>query len=340
MEDKIIEYFEGKMPRAESVDFLRCVEADKELKKLFINTQNVYALTRMIPKKEDPYLGKAAYERFMQMTRRGIIRRIIVKSLAYAATAALLVLATWHYAGKPDTTDTPIRTTEVYTPAGQRTKLTLDDGSVVWLNARSTLAYHSDFSLNRHVVLTGEAFFEVATNPDKPFTVATRGVNITALGTKFNVNAYPENDGTQVALIEGSVKVWNDDGQEIWLQPDQQAHYRSHQPTPQHELPHEEIIPIEEQRDSKLSLQPIEHKDYFLWTSGIYSFDNEPLTHVFQKLERYYDVKIQVADTSILDNEFTGKFRQQDGVDMILRIIQHIYPFKIQRKEETIVLTK
>ena len=340
MEDKIIEYFEGKMSRAESADFLRCVEADKELKKLFLNTQNCYALTHLLPKKADSYFGKVAYERFMQMTRRSTIRRLAVKSLAYAAAIALLVATTWHYAGKPDTSDTPLKTTEIYTPAGQRTKLTLDDGTVVWLNARSTLAYHSDFSDNRQVVLTGEAFFEVAPNPGKPFTVATRGVNITALGTKFNVNAYPENDETQVALIEGSVKVWNDAGQEILLQPDQQVHYRNNQLTRQDEAPDEEKLLIEEQRDNTLTLQPIEHKDYFLWTNGVYSFDNEPLTQVFQKLERYYDVKIEVADASILDNEFTGKFRQQDGVDLILRMIQHISHFKIQRKGETIVITK
>jgi len=327
------------MSREERGDFLRSVEADKEFKRLFINTQNAYALTRMIPKKKDEAEGKAAYERFMQTTRRRITRRIVLRTLAYAASIALLMIATWHFARQPEP-DTLARTTEVYAPPGQRTKLTLDDGSVVWLNARSTLVYPSDFSRNRHVTLTGEAFFEVAANPDKPFTVAAKGVNITALGTKFNVTSYPEDDETQVALMEGSVRVWDDSGKELILKPNQQAHYRSNKLAAKQELPVEEKLVVEDRRDNRLTLQPIEHEEYFLWTNGVYSFVNEPLSGVFQKLERYYDVKIEITDASVLDNEFTGKFRQQDGVDMIMRMIQHIHPFKIERKDDIIVLTK
>ena len=325
------------MSREERGDFLRSVEADKELKNLFINTQNTYALTRMIPKKNDNTEGKAAYEQFMQTTRRSITRRIVLRTMAYAASIALLMIGTWHFSRQPEP-DTLVRTTEVYVPAGQRTKLTLDDGSVVWLNARSTLVYPSDFSRNRHVTLTGEAFFEVAANPDKPFTVAAKGVNITALGTKFNVSSYPEDDETQVALMEGSVKVWDDSGKELILKPKQQAHYRSNKIATKQELPVDEKLVVKDSRDNKLTLQPIEHEEYFLWTNGVYSFVNEPLSGVFQKLERYYDVKIEITDASVLDNEFTGKFRQQDGVDMILRIIQRIHPFKFERKEDIIII--
>ncbi|MDR1155041.1 MAG: DUF4974 domain-containing protein [Bacteroidales bacterium] len=315
MEDKIIKYFEGKMHHAERIDFLRDVDSDKELKKLFINMQNTDALMHIVSEKKDEYHGKTAYRQFKQITRRKTVRRVLLNSVAYAASIALLVVATWYFAVNSGAS---ARMTEVYAPAGQRARLTLDDGSVVWLNARSTLTYPSVFSGNRHVALSGEAFFEVAANPDKPFTVTAQGVNITALGTRFNVSSYPENDRVQASLIEGSVKVWDDSGQELVLQPSQQAHYHNH----------------------RLLLEPIEHSDYFLWTKGVYSFVNEPLTSIIQKLERYYDVKIEVADASVLDYEFTGKFRQQDGVDMILRIIQRIHPFKIERKEDMIVLRK
>ena len=304
------------MSRSESIDFLRCIESDKELKKLFINMQNYYALTRIIPEKNDKYTGKVAYQRFMQTIKRRNIRRLFVRTMAHAATVAMLLGVTWYFAAKSP--ETAVRTTEVYSPPGQRTKIILDDGTLVWLNARTTLLYASDFSQNRHVTINGEAFFEVAANPKKPFTVATQRVNITALGTKFNVSCYPENDETQIALIEGSVKVWDESGRALILKPQQQALYSS----------------------NRLSAQPIEHEDYFLWTKGVYSFVNEPLTDVVKKLERYYDIKIEITAPLVLDDEFTGKFRQQDGVDMILRMIQHLHPFKIEKNEEKIVLTK
>lgn len=316
MEDKIIEYFEGKMSPTESANLLRLVDSDKELKKLFIRIQNTYTLLNFIPEKKDDRQGKAGYGRFKQITRRKTIHRALLQTTAYAATVALLVIGTWYVASS--LARKPITMTEVYAPAGQRSRLTLNDGSVVWLNSRSTLAYPSNFSDDRHVVLTGEAFFEVTANSDRPFTVTMQNVNITALGTKFNVNGYPENDGIQASLIDGSIKICDHMEQELTLQPDQQALYRN----------------------GVLTLEPIEHTDYFLWTKGIYSFVNEPLSNIIKKLERYYDVKIEVEDLSILDYEYTVKFRQQDGVDMLLRFIQKIHPFKFERKDDLIILKK
>ena len=312
MEEQIIKYLEGKLSHAESVELLRCADTDEELKKLFIRIQNSYALLDMVPEKKDEYFGRAGYERFRQILRRRNMRRIFLKTLARAAFVALLVAGAWYFSSRP--VSRPVSLTEVYAPSGQRTKLTLADGSVVWLNARSTLSYPSDFSDDRRVNLTGEAFFEIASDPGKPFTVHVKDMNITALGTRFNVNSYPESGGIQTSLIEGSVKIWDDSGQELVLQPYQQANYINR----------------------KFVLEQMEHDDYFLWIKGVYSFVNEPLTSIIKKLERYYDVKIEVADLSILDYEFTGKFRQQDGVDMILRIIQHIHPFHFERKEDII----
>jgi ferric-dicitrate binding protein FerR (iron transport regulator) len=313
MEDKIINYFEGKLSYMETVELLREVESDPASKDLFINIQNTRTLIGMIPEMRDEPAAKVGYGQFRQITLRKATRRIAAKVFAYAASIALLITATWHVAGSWGLST---KTTEVYVPTGQRAKLTLDDGSVVWLNARSTLTYPSVFSSNRHVTLTGEAFFDVATDPDRPFTVTTQGVNITALGTKFNVAGYPENGGVQTSLLEGLVKVWDDRGAEVVLQPNQQARYS----------------------DRRFILESIEHSDYFLWTRGVYSFVNEPLTSVIQKLERYYNVKIEVANPAMFNYEFTGKFRQQDGVDMILRIIQRIHPFEFERKEDIIIL--
>ena len=87
----------------------------------------------------------------------------------------------------------------------------------------------------------------------------------------------------------------------------------------------------------KISTFP--HADYFLWRDGIYSFINEPLIDILKKLELYYDVKIIVKDQSIYNWEYTGKFRQRDGIDEILRMIQRIHKFKISKDEESNIFT-
>ncbi len=129
-----------------------------------------------------------------------------------AAILLLPVLALFFYTlnDKPATpqeqTDTFVQTVEITAPIGSRTKMELSDGSVVHLNYGSKLEYPLTFSgSTREVKLTGEGYFDVAHNPDKPFIVKTKSVNVKALGTVFNVTAYPEQDKVKTTLIEGKV---------------------------------------------------------------------------------------------------------------------------------------
>ena len=95
---------------------------------------------------------------------------------------------------------------EVIAPVGSRTVVELSDGSVVHLNYGSRMKYPQNFSgETRSVVLAGEGYFEVVHNPDKPFVVSTKLIDVKAVGTVFNVNAYPENNGVATTLVEGKV---------------------------------------------------------------------------------------------------------------------------------------
>ncbi len=315
MEEKIIEYLEGKMPEAEISDFLHLIESNRQLKDTFVRMQNTRALLNMLPEKKDEFEGKSGYLRFMQIVRRKTGRKILMKIAACAATGALLVVGTYFFAGGFSERSNSAMN-EIFVPAGQRVRLTLGDGSKVWLNAKSTLKYPSDFSSERCVTLSGEAFFEVTADPERPFMVTAKGLNIVALGTKFNVCGYPDDGVTQASLVEGCIKVRCDSGQEILLSPNRKVRLEN----------------------GKMISEPAEHADYFLWTEGIYSFENEPLRNIIRKLERYYDVKIETKNLSILDCEYTGKFRQRDGVDMILRLMQKIHPFRFERKDDVYTL--
>jgi ferric-dicitrate binding protein FerR (iron transport regulator) len=87
-----------------------------------------------------------------------------------------------------------------------------------------------------------------------------------------------------------------------------------------------------------MDMQYITDLDYFLWKDGIYSFTNEPLRNIIRKMERYYNVPIRAENLSILDYEYTIKFRQQDGLDVALQMIRKTHPFKIIKKDDYIIL--
>ena len=208
----------------------------------------------------------------------------------------------------------------LHVPAGQRAQITLQDGTEVWVNAQSTLLYPSHFSKkNRKVEITGEAFFNVAREKNRPFIVSTQHIDMEVLGTQFNVYSYPGAGYIRTDLVEGSVRVYqaDDEKSNIILKPNEQVTIRG----------------------KDMTVSEIFNPDHLLWKEGIYSFDNEPLIDIIEKLQLYYDVKIVIEDTDICEIRYTGKFRQRDGIDEILRIMQRIQPFKITKDKENNIIT-
>jgi ferric-dicitrate binding protein FerR (iron transport regulator) len=321
MMEEMSKYFGGEMSSIERVVFLKKVKADVELKKEYIHIRNTCSLMNLMPDKGDHQEGEDGFKRFMRQKTQRYVRVVLYKTLAYAASIALLVGMVWSIAYKSGFSSVEMfaeQTNEIQAPAGQRTKIILSDGTLVWLNSKSKLVYPPVFMKERNVRLTGEAYFEVAADPQKPFTVSVDDVKVTALGTAFNVSGFSETEQVQVALFEGSVKITTASGQEIILNPNQLALYRK----------------------GSLETENIRNTEQFLWKDGIYGFVNEPLINIIRKLELYYDIHISVADSSILEYKYTGKFRQLDGVETILSMIQNSYPFKYEKNGNDYVLKK
>ena len=321
MEEMLIKYFDGEMSSFERVAFLKKVKTDMELKKEYIHMRNTCSLMRLMPCEDDLKNGENGFNQFMRQKKQRHIRIILYKTMAYAASVALLVGLVWSIAFRSGYQSVEMiagQTNEIQVPAGQRTKIVLSDGTHVWLNSKSTLAYPQVFMEERNVRLSGEAYFEVAQNPQKPFTVTVEDVKVTALGTAFNVLGFPETGQVQVALFEGSVKITTLAGQEIILNPDQMVVYRK----------------------GTLETENIGYSEQFLWKDGIFGFVNEPLINIIHKLELYYDIRIKIADSSILQYKYTGKFRQMDGVETILTMLQKSYPFKYKKNGDDYIIMK
>ena len=216
----------------------------------------------------------------------------------------------------------PISASQVmYVPAGQRAKITLEDGTKVWLNANTTLTFPNRFSLRqREVSLDGEAFFEVVSSKIRPFVVNTKNYNVKVWGTKFNLSAYSKSEIFETSLLEGAVEVLGKESNDgIVLKPNECVSSRGH---------------------SKMEVAPIEDMNHFLWKRGILYFDNLSFSEVVERLELYFDVEIEVKNQHVLSYHCTGKFRTKDGIEHILKVLQlrnkFEYTFDTNRTKITI----
>lgn len=325
MDERIYKYFYEELSTEDRLSLLRDVEADGELKKQFAEYQNQYALLNLGHQLQDRTAGKQKYNRFMQKKQQATLRKQLFRGLGYVAAILVLVvssgLLTYRYVQprKPVSLSANVMNT-LYTPAGQRAQLILQDGTEVWLNAKSRLTYPAHFTGDsRKVAIEGEAFFKVAKDPSRPFIVSTHDVDMKVLGTQFNVCSYPENEYVQTSLLEGSVCVFFPDKENegIILNPNQQVTVSN----------------------GRMKVEPIRLKEHFLWRDGIYAFENEPLTDILKKLELYYDVKIVVKNTSLFKGTYTGKFRQRDSLDDVFRVLQQIHKFKVEKDIERNIVT-
>lgn len=326
MDEKIIKYYREDLTPIEEVDLLKKAFSDPELKARMIDYQHLQSIVALSPENMDLESGKSNYPYFVKIVASLNRKKRMLSMMRYAAIAVVFILSTWmiaygYFSNASDAVIAIASPQELYVPPGQRAQLTLPDGSIVWLNAGSRLSYPSVFTKERKVILSGEGFFDVAKNEKQPFIVSTNSMDIKALGTQFNVFSYPEADYASVYLLEGSVKAYHSVSESagIILKPDQYL----------------------VQKNGQFKLGTAD-PDNLLWREGIYTFNRQKLGSIIKKLELYYDVDIVVKHAEILNYEYTGKFRQRDGVLEILRIIQEIHRFNILEKKELnqIVLIK
>ncbi len=200
---------------------------------------------------------------------------------------------------------------EVYSSVDAITKVSLPDGSNVWLNHSSTLKYPAMFQGDfRTVELSGEGYFEVAHIPKKPFIVKAGEIQIMALGTAFNIMAYPDEDRIETSLINGQVELikTGPDGKPIPL--------LKMRPTD---------LAIFENSNNEISTRTIDDDRYFSWKEGKLVFNKEPLAEVVKKLNRWFNVDIQVKDPELLELTYTATF-VHETLPQVMELIAMVSP--------------
>jgi ferric-dicitrate binding protein FerR (iron transport regulator) len=203
----------------------------------------------------------------------------------------------------------------ITTPRGGQYQVTLPDGTKVWLNAESSLRFPTAFTeKERAVELTGEAYFEVATNKNKPFLIKTGQSNTRVLGTSFNIMAYNDEGPVKTTLLEGAVKI-AEGGRSALLQPGEQGIFNS----------------------GSITTKTVNIRAVIAWKDGYYFFDRTPVQSVMRQIARWYNVDI-VYKGAMPKDEIVGRIPRSAYVSDVLHIMELIgIHFKIEGR--TIIVT-
>jgi len=209
---------------------------------------------------------------------------------------------------------------QVIIPYGKRSEITLADGTRIWLNAGSQLSYPVKFKGNtREVYLAGEAFFEVESDPAKPFHVITGDMKIQVTGTKFNVTSYSSDQTTQAVLLSGKIDAARNKrfARPVELEPGERIVYNR----------------LEDNMEKDL----VDVELYASWVNGYLRFDNEPVENIFKKLERYYNKNILTEKLSG-QPKFTGKLDLADDLEKVLKNIGFSASFSVDCENDVYLI--
>jgi len=208
---------------------------------------------------------------------------------------------------------------KVIIPYGKKSMIRLSDGTQVWLNAGSQLVYPSVFLRDkREVVLIGEAYFDVSKNKSKPFVVRTSEMHVTVLGTKFDVSAYPEDRFSETILEEGSISLeitgrkFLNSGKKILLKPNEKL-----------SLNREEGV---------MNLSEVDVSMYTSWKDGMLKAEKEDLVRVLKKVERYYNIHIEIKDPLAGGYIISGKLDLKSSPEEVMNVIKLTVPVDWTKK--------
>lgn len=202
------------------------------------------------------------------------------------------------------------------TPRGGQYKLTLPDGTNVWLNSASSINYPTAFvGKERRVSVTGEAYFEVFKDKSRPFYVVAGNQSIEVLGTHFNIMAYSDEESIKTTLLEGSVKISEHNNTSI-LKPGEQAVVAN---------------------KGGITVKPADIDEAMAWKNGYFRFSRVDIKHIMRQISRWYDVEV-AYEGGIPDDEFVGKIGRSENISQILHLLElENVHFKIEGKKITVL---
>lgn len=277
----------------------------------------------------DSSLDKEVYDRLYSRIKEAIDSReektrskriVFTRLIRWAAIICLPIVAaliTYELLSKPTPDTLPLI---VSAESGERAKVQLPDGTQVNINSASQISYPQNFGSKERVIeLDGEAYFEVTPDKERPFIVKAAGLEITVLGTSFDISAYKDDPDVSVVLLTGKVDVTSTQGHCV-MQPDEKLVYNK--------------------QTGLMTVGKVYSKEYVEWTNGNLRFENESLEDIVKILSRVYNVKI-VFDQDFPKEKyfFTGSIGS-GGITNALDILSMTSALHYEVRDSVIVLRK
>jgi len=203
---------------------------------------------------------------------------------------------------------------EINAPAWTRAQFSLPDGSTGWLNSNSSIKYNGSFNADRQVTLKGEAFFDVYKDEKRPFVVNTPEISVKALGTRFNVASYENEKNVEVVLSEGKIIL---DNKRI---------------NKSYTLKSGELFTYDKSFNNSLTSE-VDTQKYISWTAGKLVFRNDPLDVIAKRLERWYNIDVELDVSSFEDIRWRATF-VNEGLEAVLNMLNRSLPlnYKIENQ--------
>ncbi|HLN71768.1 MAG TPA: FecR domain-containing protein, partial [Prolixibacteraceae bacterium] len=220
-------------------------------------------------------------------------------------------------------TDAGSQLNEIIVPFGKRTRLLLSDGTKVWLNAGSRLAFPQNFEGNkREVFLEGEAIFDVAKRPGERFLVNTNDFIVNVTGTVFNVTAYSDDASSSAVLAEGKIELTSKGS----LFSTKTIHM----------LPGTKVV--YDPASKSMNTLAVDPNDYLSWRDGFMVIHGEKLQEILKKLSRYYNVKMILDDQAVAAETFSGRLDLKESPQEVLTVISRMVPLSVQELNNNLII--
>jgi ferric-dicitrate binding protein FerR (iron transport regulator) len=201
-------------------------------------------------------------------------------------------------------TDRPV-VSKIFAPLGSRVAFNLPDGSSGMLNSGSHLSYSLPFSSNRKVILEGEAWFDIVHNEKAPFEISTGNSTVKVLGTRFNISAYPTESYVEVVLQQGKVEFLDNHDKKVTMRPSERLVFQ----------------------DGNINMSVTDPAKYIAWTQGKLVFRGDGMAEVARRMERWYNIKVELADKDLEKYSFRATF-EDDKLEDVLRWLSMTSPIR------------
>ena len=318
-EEKLLRYIKGEiLSDVEIIEILDWIESSPENQKKYTLLKNLWVVTGIdhhdLIEVPDFSFREAKLVQFRPHLMASFMKYAAVFVLAFflGSVSFLLINSKEHKA-------LSMKFNTIKVPNGQRSQITLYDGTKVWLNSGTTFRYPVLFSSkSREVNIEGEAFFDVAKDKEHPFILNAGNLSVEVLGTHFDVCAYPEENELSTTLVEGSVNVLNTTtGKRVILKPGEQV--------------------VLNRLTNGLEINAVNTDLYTSWKENLLKFDNATFEEVIKKMERWYDVKIFVASGIDTKDRYTMKIKTESLREM-LQLVAKTTKIKYEIKESTVFI--